>query len=90
MRGNYTCIIYIFNACSGAVEEYRRAYFGEGTGSILLDEVECTGTESHIDDCLHEPWGANDCDHDEDAGVECIEPGNRCSDSKQIMTYECK
>ena len=45
------------------------AYYGEGTGRILLDEVNCKGDESNILDCAHGGRGEHDCSHGEDAGV---------------------
>ena len=47
------------------------AYYGEGIGRILLDEVNCKGDESNILDCAHSGRSEHDCSHEEDAGVEC-------------------
>ncbi|XP_064419315.1 macrophage receptor MARCO [Latimeria chalumnae] len=44
---------------------------GRGTGTIWLDEVRCRGTELSILDCTKPDWGINNCNHSEDAGVEC-------------------
>ena len=54
-----------------AVHAWGKAHFGQGTGPIALDDVECLGTESNIADCDHRAWFANNCQHDEDAGVTC-------------------
>ena len=49
-----------------------RAYYGPGSGQIWLDNVNCAGSESNIEDCSHRGWGIQNCDHGEDAGVECL------------------
>ena len=46
------------------------AYFGEGTGSILLNNVNCTGNESNIFGCDN-MYRINNCEHNQDAGVIC-------------------
>ena len=53
-----------------------RAYYGQGSGQIWLDNLKCNGNESTIEECLHAGWGMHDCEHDEDAGVECAANGN--------------
>ena len=47
------------------------ALFGQGTGAILLAEVECTGSEARLVDCPRYALGSNDCSHAEDAGIIC-------------------
>ncbi len=46
--------------------------FGGDSGNFLLDEVECTGLESSIEDCSHSPWRIHDCHSYEAAGAVCI------------------
>ena len=54
----------------GAVA-FGNAEFGEGIGTIVFDDVACTGEETNITECSHSGLGVNDCDHSEDAGVRC-------------------
>ncbi|NWW99528.1 MARCO protein, partial [Caloenas nicobarica] len=42
-----------------------------GTGPIWLDDVNCRGSESSIFDCSKSNWGVHNCNHNEDAGLEC-------------------
>ena len=42
------------------------AYYGQGSGPILLYFVRCTGDESYIWDCLHRGWNFHSCRHSED------------------------
>ena len=52
----------------GAVAFYHAA-FGQGRGPILLNDVQCSGSESRLADC---PSGVvRNCGHYEDAGVRC-------------------
>jgi len=47
------------------------SYYGQGSGLIWLDNVDCTGNETFIGDCAHNSWGENDCSHYEDVSVDC-------------------
>ncbi|XP_045393267.1 neurotrypsin [Lemur catta] len=56
---------------SGIAKAWSGAYFGEGSGPVVLDEVRCTGNELSIEQCARSSWGQHDCGHREDAGVSC-------------------
>ena len=58
----------MFSTATSALIE---AAFGQGSGLILLDNLHCTGSESHLIDCLHSGIGNHDCSHSEDAGAVC-------------------
>ncbi|KAL5012750.1 hypothetical protein ScPMuIL_011301 [Solemya velum] len=47
------------------------ARYGEGNGTIWLDDVHCAGTEPTLAKCRHSQYGSHDCHHYEDAGVIC-------------------
>uniref|UniRef100_A0A8C3WXP3 Galectin-3-binding protein n=1 Tax=Catagonus wagneri TaxID=51154 RepID=A0A8C3WXP3_9CETA len=47
------------------------AAFGPGSGPIMLEEVECKGTELSLADCRSLGWMQSTCRHDEDASVIC-------------------
>jgi hypothetical protein len=42
-----------------------------GTGHIWLDNVNCTGSESRLQDCPSKPFGDHDCREFNHAGVTC-------------------
>lgn len=56
---------------SEIAKSWSQAYFGEGLGPVLLDEVRCTGNELSIEQCLKSSWQEHNCGHKEDAGVSC-------------------
>ena len=54
-----------------AIDAPVAGFFGEGSGPIWYDEVDCTGSETNITQCSHLGLGQHDCNHTKDAGVVC-------------------
>ena len=76
-------MVYIL-ACISLIDAvaYTNAFYGQGTGPILLDDVSCTGTESRLVNCTYDSNTA-DCNHLEDAGVRC---NNTCKQHDCVPT----
>ena len=55
----------------GAVTAHQSAHFGQGSGQILLDDLQCTGREASLLECSHSGINVHDCEHREDASVTC-------------------
>eukprot|EP00057_Strongylocentrotus_purpuratus_P025419 XP_011679893.1 PREDICTED: deleted in malignant brain tumors 1 protein-like [Strongylocentrotus purpuratus] len=56
----------------GALAALPTARFGQGSGEVLLEGVQCNGTEASLIDCNHKGIREHNCGHKEDAGVSCM------------------
>ena len=56
---------------STGAQALTQATFGAGTGSILLDGVQCTGSERVLMNCTASSSVSSSCTHARDAGVRC-------------------
>ena len=46
--------------------------FGQGLGQIVLDDVDCTGSEDNLQyGCVHDGLGQHNCNSSRNAGVIC-------------------
>ena len=61
------------NSLSPAGVALMNAYFGQGTGQIVLDDVQCSGSENQLLACTSTPilTVSSNCYHSDDAGVRC-------------------
>ena len=50
---------------------HNSAAYGQGSGSIWMDDVGYTGSEKSLSGCSFGGWGIHDCGHGEDASVVC-------------------
>lgn len=57
--------------CGTALAAPRGSPFGDGSGPIFLDDVQCTGGEINLGKCLHRGLSVHNCGHHEDAGAIC-------------------
>ncbi|XP_043917852.1 deleted in malignant brain tumors 1 protein-like [Protopterus annectens] len=57
--------------CGRAIRAMAAASFGQGSGPVWLDDMQCNGNESFLWECPAVNWGKQNCKHKEDAGVVC-------------------
>ena len=53
---------------------YSNAYFGEGSGAVHLNYIQCSGTEYNLTECEIAKTSRDQISHSQDVGVRC-EPG---------------
>ena len=56
---------------TGATAVSSSSTFGQGSGSIILNDLQCTGLEYRLIDCVHSV-AVRSCSHSQDVGVICI------------------
>nr|XP_023493698.1 deleted in malignant brain tumors 1 protein-like isoform X13 [Equus caballus] len=66
--------------CGQAIAAPGRGHFGPGSGDILLDNIQCSGSENHLGQCPSSGWSDHNCGHHEDAGVICSDAGDWAPD----------
>ncbi|XP_076608395.1 scavenger receptor cysteine-rich domain-containing protein DMBT1-like [Chaetodon auriga] len=57
--------------CGGVQSAPHSARFGQGSGQIWLDDMDCSVNERSIAECQHSEFGTHNCGHGEDASVVC-------------------
>uniref|UniRef100_A0A4W3GQV4 SRCR domain-containing protein n=1 Tax=Callorhinchus milii TaxID=7868 RepID=A0A4W3GQV4_CALMI len=57
--------------CGAALSASGDAHFGEGSGPVVTDNVQCKGSESTLRDCQSQSWSHRSWSHAYDAGLIC-------------------
>ena len=60
-----------FDSAIDVIDARVSAYYGQGSGQVWLNNLNCVGNESTIVNCSYDGWGIHDCSHSKDAGVKC-------------------
>ncbi|KAI4877376.1 hypothetical protein NFI96_029849, partial [Prochilodus magdalenae] len=78
--------------CGEAVDALTDTQFGPGSGTIWMDDVGCSGSESTLKKCSSLESHKHNCDHSKDAGVICSEVrlvgGSHCSGRVEVLHGE--
>ncbi|XP_073803072.1 scavenger receptor cysteine-rich domain-containing group B protein isoform X3 [Danio rerio] len=78
--------------CGNVIEAKSAAYFGQGTGPVWLNTVQCNGTENSLVNCTSSQWGIQSGNHSKDSGVICnnvkLVSGSSACDGKVQILHE--
>ncbi len=58
---------------TGALNINAASFFGQGTGTIVLSNVQCVGGERRLVDCRRQELSERHCSYQSQAGVRCRE-----------------
>uniref|UniRef100_A0A803T3H1 SRCR domain-containing protein n=1 Tax=Anolis carolinensis TaxID=28377 RepID=A0A803T3H1_ANOCA len=47
------------------------AHYGQGSGPIWLESINCRGIKASLKECQKGGWGEHNCSHSQDASVQC-------------------
>ena len=77
------CTLYCYGQCFGQQLQFdimKTKFFlcsyGSATGTIWLDNVRCSGSESRLTSCQTNSLGSHDCWHSQDVAIDCSYTGN--------------
>ena len=67
-------VLILATCFSVGATPFSGAQFGEGTGPILVDNLQCIGNEARVLDCIPNAFeiSGQNCSHSEDASVRCL------------------
>ncbi|KAL8176298.1 UNVERIFIED_CONTAM: hypothetical protein K2H54_030365 [Gekko kuhli] len=82
--------------CGYALTALGGEYYGQGSGTIWPDRIDCMGNETALRECSKSPHEDQSCDHKRDVRVNCSEPAkirlvnglNRCSGRVEVLHEE--
>lgn len=77
-------IIFIAGAYGAA-----NAAYGQGTGPIYMNNLQCVGSEASLVDCRRIELSERTCTHSNDAGVSCLARTSKHSIICAIHTKVC-
>ena len=72
-----------------AISAVGNAEFGEGSGPIQLDDLNCVGNETALINCSARAINEHNCTHSEDVGVRCNpQISRKYTDSANVTVHK--